>query len=206
MIRAYLRASTREQDASRAEKTISDFLHDRDLEAGRLYIENESGTQLHRPELIKLINQAKKGDVLLVEQVDRLSRLNSEDWEQLKQMIHSKGLKVVSLDLPTSWMLLEKKQSHAFMDAVLKAINGMMLDMLAAFARKDQEDRKRRQREGIARAREEGKYLGKKPDLEKHTKIRELRKAGISIRKTADIVGCSKTTVINVMAQTVNNY
>src|SRR5215207_4220582 len=45
------------------------------------YIENESGAKLARPELFRLLSDARPGDVLLVEQVDRLSRLTASDWE-----------------------------------------------------------------------------------------------------------------------------
>lgn len=47
---------------------------------------------------------------------------------------------------------------------MLKAVNGMMLDMLAAIARKDYEDRRRRQSEGISKAKAEGKYRGRVAD------------------------------------------
>jgi DNA invertase Pin-like site-specific DNA recombinase len=49
---------------------------------------------------------------------------------------------------------------------MLRAVNNMMLDMLAAIARKDYEDRRRRQMEGITAAREKGKYRGRLADKE----------------------------------------
>jgi DNA invertase Pin-like site-specific DNA recombinase len=45
------------------------------------------------------------GDIPLIEQVDRLSRLNESDWAKLKQSLNEKHIKVVALDLPTSWMM-----------------------------------------------------------------------------------------------------
>jgi DNA invertase Pin-like site-specific DNA recombinase len=51
-----------------------------------------------------------------------------------------------------------------FSSRMLGAINGMMLDMLAAIARKDYEDRHRRQAEGQAKAKAEGKYRGRPED------------------------------------------
>jgi len=55
---------------------------------------------------------------------------------------------VVALDLPTSHQLLAPSKADAFTGRVLAAINDMLLDMLAAVARKDYEDRKRRTAEG----------------------------------------------------------
>src|SRR6201986_5026099 len=83
-IRAYLRASTDEQDASRARAQVEAFAADRGMQIASWYIENESGATLARPELFRLLADSHPGDVLLVEQVDRLSRLTAEDWERLK--------------------------------------------------------------------------------------------------------------------------
>jgi len=75
--------------------------------------------------------------VILVEQIDRLARLNQTDCDTLKRMLSDKHLFVVSKELPTSYMALQSERSNAFIDSVLQAINSMMLDMLAAIARKD---------------------------------------------------------------------
>ncbi|SFU66900.1 Resolvase, N terminal domain [Xenorhabdus koppenhoeferi] len=50
----------------------------------------------------------------------------------------------------------------------------MMLDMLAAVARKDYEDRRRRQAQGVKKARQEGKYKGRPVDKKLHQKIEGL--------------------------------
>jgi DNA invertase Pin-like site-specific DNA recombinase len=78
-IRIYVRASTKDQDATRALNDLHSFadnLNDSRIE----YIENESGTKLDRPILSKLLNEAREGDTLLVESVDRLSRLTQTDF------------------------------------------------------------------------------------------------------------------------------
>jgi DNA invertase Pin-like site-specific DNA recombinase len=74
--------------------------------------------------------------------VDRLSRLNAEDWERLKAEVKARKVRVVALDLPTSWQMAAK--SDEFTSRMFEAINDMLLDMLAAVARKDYEDRRRR--------------------------------------------------------------
>src|ERR1700731_1057343 len=83
-VRAYLRASTDEQDATRARDQLKAFASERGLTIVSWYVENESGAKLARPELFKLLTDAHEGDILLVEQVDRLSRLTAADWEKLK--------------------------------------------------------------------------------------------------------------------------
>ncbi|MGX1498031.1 DNA invertase Pin-like site-specific DNA recombinase [Labrenzia sp. MBR-25] len=41
------------------------------------------------------------------EQVDRLSRLSGDDWEKLKEEIRKRRIRVVALDLPTSWQMAD---------------------------------------------------------------------------------------------------
>ena len=92
-----------------------------------------------------LIDNASEGDVILVERIDRLARLNQADWDTLKKMLSEKKLAVVSKELPSSHIALQSENSTEFMSSVLQAMNSMMLDMLAAIARKDYEDRRNRQ-------------------------------------------------------------
>jgi len=84
---AYLRASTATQDAARAKQLLEDFATARGLRIASFYIETGSGLSLERPQLMNLIKDAKKGDVLLIESVDRLSRLPQAGWQELKRII-----------------------------------------------------------------------------------------------------------------------
>lgn len=68
-------------------------------------------------------------------------------------------------------------------------------DPLAAIARKDYEQRRERQAQGIERAKQAGKYQGRPIDREKHKRIIELLDAGLSIRKVAEHARCSTSTV-----------
>src|SRR5215212_6980225 len=160
-VRAYLRASTNQQDAARAREQLEGFATERGLSIAAWYVETESGTKLARPELFRLLADAQRGDILLVEQVDRLSRLTARDWERLKAELAARHVRVVALDLPTSWMMARAKADD-FTGRMFDAINAMLLDVLAAVARKDYEDRRRRQHQGQAKAKAEGRYKGRK--------------------------------------------
>ncbi|MBX8828017.1 recombinase family protein, partial [Ochrobactrum sp. SFR4] len=89
------------------------------------YTENESGASLNRPELFRLLSDCQAGDILLIEQVDRLSRLNANDWERLKSEIRNRHVKVVALDLPTSWGMASSNTDE-FTARMSEAINNMM--------------------------------------------------------------------------------
>lgn len=68
-----------EQDATRAGDQLDAFAAERGLHIATRYIEHESGAKLARPELFRLLADCRPGDMLLVEQVDRLSRLTTAD-------------------------------------------------------------------------------------------------------------------------------
>lgn len=194
LVRAYLRASTKDQDADRARADLREFAGRHGLRIAGYYVENESGASLKRPELFRLLSDCEPGDILLVEQVDRLSRLNSDDWQQLKAEIANRRIKVVALDLPTSWMMATENKDE-ITARMFEAINAMMLDMLAAVARKDYEDRKRRQMQGIAKAKAEGVYRGRKENEKRNARIVEMLERGDSWTSITEATGCSRSTL-----------
>lgn len=192
-VRAYLRASTKEQDAQRAREDLESFAQERGLQIASLYVENESGASLQRPELFRLLSDCKPGDILLIEQVDRLSRLNAEDWSKLKGELQNRRVRVVALDLPTSWMMMQS--SDEMTSRMMDALNGMMLDMLAAIARKDYTDRRRRQQQGIEKLKAQGGYKGRKEDVQRNEAIMAMLQRGDSWNHIVAATGCSRSTL-----------
>jgi DNA invertase Pin-like site-specific DNA recombinase len=196
LVRAYLRASTNEQDASRARAQLEAFAEERSLIVAGTYVENESGAKLARPELFRLLADARSGDILLIEQVDRLSRLTAGDWQKLRSELDARQIRVVALDLPTSWMLAASTDD--FTARMFSAVNSMMLDVLAAVARKDYEDRRRRQAQGQAKAKAEGRYRGRVEDVKRNAGIAAMLKAGMSWSQIQHSTGASRATVAKI--------
>ncbi|MGC2783898.1 MAG: recombinase family protein, partial [Roseiarcus sp.] len=172
------------------------FAAERSLPIVGTYVENESGAKLARPELFHLIADSKPGDVLLVEQVDRLSRLTDADWRKLRSELDAKQIRVVALDLPTSWQLVQ--EGDEFTKRMFAAINAMLLDMLAAVARKDYEDRRRRQAQGIAKAKAKGTYHGRPEDTDRNEGIAGMLRSGMSWSTIQATAGCSRATIAKV--------
>ena len=196
IVRIYVRASTKDQNASRAlddlvkfSKSYSDTHVD--------YIENYSGTKLNRPALNKLLDDANDGDVLLVESVDRLSRLSQDDFAILKQRIRDKGLRLVVADLPTT-----HNNTDGMTGEILRVINDMLIDLLATMAKLDNDKRRERIKQGLAKS--GYKPSGKKANLEKHKRIRELN-AQNSMTKEEIARACDVgvATVYRVLRETV---
>ena len=78
------------------------------------------------------------------------------------------------------------------------AVNAMMLDVLAAVARKDYEDRRRRVAQGQAKAKAEGRYRGRPEDTAKNARIARMLNAALSWSQIQDTLHCSRGTVAKV--------
>jgi DNA invertase Pin-like site-specific DNA recombinase len=144
-VRAYLRASTDDQDATRARDQLNAFAAERGLKAE----------------------------------------------------ISARRVRVVALDLPTSWAMVTGNGDE-FMARMFDAINGMLLDMLAAVARKDYDDRRRRQAQGQARAKTEGRYKGRAEDVQRNDGIAGMIAAKQSWSSIQAATGCSRATIAKI--------
>ena len=171
--RIYVRASTKDQDAERALDDLRAFAKTIQADV-KEYIENESGTKLERPVLNKLLDDSENGDTLLVESVDRLSRLSQADFDVLKGRIKEKGLKLVVADLPTTHMLISS--TDTITNSILHLVNNMLIDLLATMARLDNDKRRERIKQGLERS--GYKPTGKKANTAKHERIKQLLDTG----------------------------
>ena len=171
--RIYVRASTKDQDAERALDDLREFAKSIQADV-KEYIENESGTKLERPVLNKLLDDSENGDTLLVESVDRLSRLSQADFDVLKGRIKEKGLKLVVADLPTTHMLINS--TDTITSSILHLVNNMLIDLLATMARLDNDKRRERIKQGLERS--GYKPTGKKANTAKHERIKQLLDTG----------------------------
>ncbi|MEZ8932175.1 MULTISPECIES: recombinase family protein [unclassified Vibrio] len=200
MIYGYLRASTSEQDANRARTYLERFADEQKVTVDEYFVENASGRDFERPILNQMIDIAKNGDTILVEQLDRLTRLSSDDWERLKNKLVKSGVSIVAVDIPTSYQLLKKSDSVSdeLTSIIFKKINELLFDVLAAIASKDYEDRRRRQAEGIEKAKRDGKYKGKQQTQETVDKCilanEYIVKNGLSQVNACQLAGVSIST------------
>lgn len=193
--RIYLRASTKDQDPERVLNELKAFslntLNSNDI---MVYKEVHTGTKLERPVLNNLLAESMQGDVLLIESVDRLSRLIQSDFEILKQRINNKGLRLVVHDLPTTHIALN---ADSITTAIVNVINNMLIDLLATMARLDNEKRIERIKQGLARS--GYKPNGKTANKAMHNEIKKhLNQKNLTKEEIAKVVGCGVATVYRV--------
>ncbi|KSF77887.1 recombinase family protein [Pseudomonas paraeruginosa] len=196
----YLRASTKDQDANRAKVVLELFAVEKGLSIVGVYAENISGTKLERPQLLTLLDSAECGEVLLVESVDRLSRLSQADWDTLKATIKAKGLRLVVADLPTSHMLVEAK---GITGQIMDVINNMLIDLMATMARLDQEKRVERIKQGLENKRAADpnwKPAGKGKNTAKWAAVQSLmqKHPTMSADQIAKLADCGVATVYRI--------
>ena len=123
-----------------------------------------------------------------------LSRLAGAEWETLKKLIRKREVRIVAVNVPTTWQHLASQQNE-FDARMLGAINDMLLDMLAAIARRDYEQRRQRQTQGIEKAKAAGKYKGRQVDQARYAAINRLLASGSSWSVVQKTVGCSRSTI-----------
>lgn len=202
---AYLRASTNKQDAERARQALKELVASYNREISHYYIENMSGTKLDRPELSRLIDNSEidengRGDILLIESMDRLTRLNNNDWDILNGRLKANGIKLVVLTLPTTHRRLDAKYQD---DPSLNLIDTLLFEVWASGAREDYEKRRYRQRQGIDNLKAQNpaeyarKYKGKQPNTKNYEKILKLLDNGLGYKDIKESLGVSGTTIAN---------
>lgn len=192
--RIYLRVSTNEQSLKRQAR-IADDAKKQGYYVAKVYAEKASGAIMQRPALQEMIRDLQKGDVVIAERLDRISRLPLEDAEKLISAIKEKGAKI---SVPEILDLSQFEATNATAKVIAQSMQEMMLRVALVAAREDYEVRRERQKQGIAIAKEKGRYKGRKPDKQVHERIIEMRARGTSISRTSKLCGVSETTTKTV--------
>ncbi len=92
------------------------------------------------------------------------------------------------------------KATDAVTRIVLESVQELLLKLALQIARDDYETRRERQRQGVQLAKTAHKYAGRIPDTATHERIVALRRTGLTIKRTAELAGCSTSQVKRVWA------
>jgi DNA invertase Pin-like site-specific DNA recombinase len=136
-----------------------------------------------RPKLIEAIKYVRKGDSLVITKLDRLAR-SVKDLNDIASELDAKGvsLKILALNIDTG-----------------TPTGKLMFNMLGSIAEFERDLMLERQREGIAKAKDEGKYKGRQPTaLAKTNDVRELIEKGLKAPQIASQVGIGVASVYRI--------
>lgn len=193
--RIYQRVSAEGQDLTRQKTIVSEAKTAGYYVAG-VYSEKASGARADRPELLRMIADLQSGEIVIAERMDRISRLPLEEAKQLVDAIKAKGAR---LSVPGVVDLSDLvADANGVSKIVLEAIQELLLKIALQAAREDYETRRERQRQGIALAKQDNRYRGRKADDKRNANIVAHRKAGKTIADTAELTDCSLAHVKRV--------
>jgi len=178
---AYIRVSTVEQNEARQVEALEKFGID------KWYTEKVSAKDTNRPQLQELLDFAREGDTIYVHDFSRLAR-STADLLSLVERMQSKGIILISCkeNIDTS-----------------TATGKLMLTMIGAINEFERANLLERQREGIAIAKREGKYRGRKPVSVENFDEQYARYQRRELNKTqlAKELGVSRPTLDKLIAE-----
>jgi len=177
----YARTSTTDQKAGLAAQL-------RDLEAAgcdEIFQEELSSVASRRPQLDAALKYVRRGDTLVVTKLDRLAR-SVADLVATQAALAKKGvgLRILAMNLDTA-----------------TPTGKLMVNLLGSIAEFERELMLERQREGIAKAKADGKYVGRQPTARRKTaEVLRLRAEGKSASDMKSEVGISRASVFRILA------
>lgn len=157
MIYGYLRVSTKEQNLDRQYQGIKEYCTSNNIKFKDVVIfeDKQSGKDMERPQYKALKEVIKKGDTLIIKELDRLGR-NKEMIKQELDYYRALGVKIKILNIPTTLIDLPEGQEWVF-----EMINNILIEVLGAIAEEERNKIRQRQAEGIQEALKKGVKFGR---------------------------------------------
>jgi DNA invertase Pin-like site-specific DNA recombinase len=179
----YARVSSKEQHLDRQLAALKDV--------DKLFTDKLSGANTNRPELQKMLAYIREGDIVLVTELDRLGR-NNQDLTKIMNTIQNKGATLDVLNLPSMTGIADPN--------LRQLMTNLIIELYKYQAESERKRIIERQQQGIALAKQQGKYHGRKhqytqddPRLQHAFK---LYQAGMSDIDVARNTGIKRTTFI----------
>ena len=180
----YARVSSKEQHLDRQLAALKDV--------DKLFTDKLSGANTNRPELQKMLAYIREGDIVLVTELDRLGR-NNQDLTQIMNTIQNKGATLDVLNLPSMTGIADPN--------LRQLMTNLIIELYKYQAESERKRIIERQQQGIALAKQQGKYHGRKPPQYTQDDPRlqhafKLYQAGMSDVDVARNTGIKRTTFI----------
>ena len=183
----YIRVSTIEQNEARQVESL------KAEGVEKIYMDKQSGKDFERPEYIRMINELNEGDVVILHSLDRLGRnydMIIEEWHRITKTLKA-HIKVLDMSLLDTTAMDNELLSRFLSDLVLQ--------VLSFVAENERTNIRKRQAEGIAIAKAQGKYKGGKPkkidDALFNSNLIEFKSGNITKSQFASNIGVSRPTL-----------
>ena len=146
----YARVSSKEQHLDRQLAALKDV--------DKLFTDKLSGANTNRPELQKMLAYIREGDIVMVTELDRLGR-NNHDLTKIMNSIQNKGATLDVLNLPSMTGIADPN--------LRQLMTNLIIELYKYQAESERKRIIERQQQGIALAKQQGKYHGRKPQYAK---------------------------------------
>ena len=177
----YARVSTTDQNMDRQLEQLKHI--------DKLFQESISGVSKDRPQLKAMLDYIREGDIVVVTELERLGR-NNQELTEIRNQIQTKGATLEVLNLPTLRGIED--------DNLRRLLNNLILELYKYQAQAERERIKERQAQGIAIAKTQGKYQGRKALFtEDDSRLKhafELYLSGKSDKDVAGLTGINERT------------
>ena len=182
---AYVRVSSKDQHEDRQ---IANMM-EQGIPAENIFMDKQSGKDFNRPEYIRLMNTIKEGDVVYFCSIDRLGRNYDEiiaNWQRITKEIKAD---IIVLDMPLLNTTVENNNLTG------KFIADLVLQILSYVAETERNNIRKRQAEGIAIAKAEGRFTKKQIDKDKFRQLKaDVDKGLLSATTAMAELGISRRT------------
>ena len=179
----YARVSSKEQHLDRQLAALKDV--------DKLFTDKLSGANTNRPELQKMLAYIREGDIVLVTELDRLGR-NNQDLTKIMNSVQNKGATLDVLNLPSMTGIADPN--------LRQLMTNLIIELYKYQAESERKRIIERQQQGIALAKQRGKYHGRKPQYAKDDPRLQhafkLYRAGMSDIDVSRNTGIKRTTFI----------
>nr|WP_271901637.1 recombinase family protein [Limosilactobacillus reuteri] len=155
----YARVSSKGQNLARQ------LARANEVKADKIFTDKQSGKDLNRPDLERMFEYIREGDIVEVVSLDRLSR-DYNDIQHLVQRLKDKKVKLIVDDLP---------QTNTGNPLIDQFMLDMMVNLMGFVAQNEREKIRDRQRQGIVQAKRRGAYKGRPVKYAAQSKNREGR-------------------------------
>ena len=187
MVYGYARVSSTGQNLDRQIEELKKY-----VPSENIVTDKQSGKDLNRPgyQALKGTLGLRKGDTLYIKSLDRLSRSKADIKAEL-EWFQKNGIRLMVLDLPTTMIDVPDGQEW-----IIDMVTNILVEVLASIAEQERQTIRKRQREGIEIAKEQGKHLGRpaKKPADWDTVYFQWKQKKITATKAAAILGISKAT------------
>lgn len=196
MYYSYKRVSTDKQDLLRQETAIQEFCINNNITLDAAYSDKITGKVFHRPDYDKLKSVVKKGDTIIIKELDRLGR----DWDGIKnewKWFDDNDINIIVIDMPLLAQSIYDEKGEINLN--MKFVKTIVFETLCYVSETERRKIGKRTSESLQAKKKQGMVLGRPKNKEVEQKVFELAAEGKSKIEIAETLNISRASVYQIL-------